>query len=296
MAAEMNSWEEQALKHAASKQLSDPPIQETLFYPGLYSPSGLDILTILVSVHTRPNPTIPLGAVDSSCALLISDLTRPDQPIVYVSQPFTALTGYTAREVLGRNCRFLQAPPPPPASSSRLLRQYQQQQQQQRQQQQRGRTMTITKSDKKRKTVTTPPPTLGRPCLDVPTDGQLSSSAGAGKEIRAESPSSSSTSTEEAMIKDRGAGKRRGYGVDMGVVREMSQAVEDGHEVQVEVINYKKSGEPFVNLVTIIPVKVSTNSENARVDADGNGAGAGNEDCEGCNFAVGFLCDVASLK
>ncbi|KAL2197788.1 hypothetical protein P885DRAFT_59441 [Corynascus similis CBS 632.67] len=293
----MNSWEEQALKHAASKQLSDSPVQETLFYPGLYSPSGLDILAILVSVHTRPNPTIPLGAVDSSCALLISDLTRPDQPIVYASQPFSTLTGYTAREVLGRNCRFLQAPPPPPASSSRLLRQYQQQQQQQRQQQQRGRIMRITKSDeKRRKTVATPPPSPGCPCLDVPTDGQSTSSAGTGKEIRVESPSSSSTSTEEAMVKNRGAGKRRGYGVDMGVVREMSRAVENGREVQVEVINYKKSGEPFVNLVTIIPVKVSTNSEKARVDADGNGAGAGNDDCGGCNFAVGFLCDVASLK
>ncbi len=31
-------------------------------------------------------------------------------PIVYASEPFLALTGYSLAEILGRNCRFLQAP------------------------------------------------------------------------------------------------------------------------------------------------------------------------------------------
>lgn len=39
------------------------------------------------------------------------DLLKPDQPIVYVSDSFTELTGYARHEVLGRNCRFLQNPP-----------------------------------------------------------------------------------------------------------------------------------------------------------------------------------------
>lgn len=40
----------------------------------------------------------------------ISDPSLPDNPIVYVSQGFLQLTGYTLDQVLGRNCRFLQGP------------------------------------------------------------------------------------------------------------------------------------------------------------------------------------------
>jgi len=40
----------------------------------------------------------------------ISDPSLPDNPIVYVSQGFLSLTGYTLDQVLGRNCRFLQGP------------------------------------------------------------------------------------------------------------------------------------------------------------------------------------------
>ncbi len=59
---------------------------------------------------TRPNPKIDLGAVDASCALLLCDLEQTDTPIVYASDPFLVLTGYSQDEVIGRNCRFLQAP------------------------------------------------------------------------------------------------------------------------------------------------------------------------------------------
>ena len=34
----------------------------------------------------------------------------PDNPIVFASEGFLALTGYTREQVLGRNCRFLQGP------------------------------------------------------------------------------------------------------------------------------------------------------------------------------------------
>jgi PAS domain S-box-containing protein len=40
----------------------------------------------------------------------ISDPSLPDNPIVYVSQGFLELTGYSLDQVLGRNCRFLQGP------------------------------------------------------------------------------------------------------------------------------------------------------------------------------------------
>jgi PAS domain S-box-containing protein len=41
---------------------------------------------------------------------VITDPAAPDNPIVFASQGFLSLTGYTLDQVLGRNCRFLQGP------------------------------------------------------------------------------------------------------------------------------------------------------------------------------------------
>jgi PAS domain S-box-containing protein len=65
---------------------------------------------ILARVATRQNPEIDIGAVDMSCAFILCDITIYDDPIVYVSEAFERLTGYTKHEILGRNCRFLQSP------------------------------------------------------------------------------------------------------------------------------------------------------------------------------------------
>lgn len=43
----------------------------------------------------------------SSNGILINDLTRPNNPIIYVNPAFERMTGYTAKEVTGRNPRFL---------------------------------------------------------------------------------------------------------------------------------------------------------------------------------------------
>ena len=45
----------------------------------------------------------------SSNGIVITDPRVPDNPIVYVNPAFEEISGYTADEVLGRNCRFLQA-------------------------------------------------------------------------------------------------------------------------------------------------------------------------------------------
>ncbi|XP_057494884.1 phototropin-2-like isoform X2 [Actinidia eriantha] len=39
---------------------------------------------------------------------VVSDATKPDCPILYASSGFFSMTGYSSREVIGRNCRFLQ--------------------------------------------------------------------------------------------------------------------------------------------------------------------------------------------
>lgn len=44
----------------------------------------------------------------SSEGIVVTDPNRPDAPIVYVNPAFEEITGYSAAEVLGRNCRFLQ--------------------------------------------------------------------------------------------------------------------------------------------------------------------------------------------
>jgi diguanylate cyclase (GGDEF)-like protein/PAS domain S-box-containing protein len=41
--------------------------------------------------------------------IVLVDARRPDMPVVYVNPGYEALTGYTARELVGRNLRFLQA-------------------------------------------------------------------------------------------------------------------------------------------------------------------------------------------
>jgi diguanylate cyclase (GGDEF)-like protein/PAS domain S-box-containing protein len=38
----------------------------------------------------------------------LADATMPDMPLVYINPAFERMTGYSAREVYGRNCRFLQ--------------------------------------------------------------------------------------------------------------------------------------------------------------------------------------------
>jgi PAS domain S-box-containing protein len=40
--------------------------------------------------------------------VVITDVNQPDHPIIYCNPAFEGMTGYTAAEVLGKNCRFLQ--------------------------------------------------------------------------------------------------------------------------------------------------------------------------------------------
>ena len=44
----------------------------------------------------------------TSNGVLITDPNQPDNPIIFCNAAFERITGYTEREILGRNCRFLQ--------------------------------------------------------------------------------------------------------------------------------------------------------------------------------------------
>jgi PAS domain S-box-containing protein len=62
-----------------------------------------------------------VAAFDESITpMAISDPTLPDNPLLYVNRAFEALTGFTAVELVGRNCRFMQGPLTDPAEVTRL--------------------------------------------------------------------------------------------------------------------------------------------------------------------------------
>ncbi|KAG2209234.1 putative white-collar-1a protein [Mucor mucedo] len=136
---------------------------------GVYSSSGFDMVGVLSRLVNRPNPQINLGPIDMSCSFLVTDARQYDCPIVYCSPTFEHLTGYHANEIVGRNCRFLQAP-----------------------------------------------------------DGQVT------------------------------CGSRRTYTDNQAVYHLKAQMLQN-KEHQASIINYRKGGQPFVNLITVIPI---TNENN----------------------------------
>ncbi|ORX78940.1 hypothetical protein K493DRAFT_293436 [Basidiobolus meristosporus CBS 931.73] len=143
-----------------AKQLDDSQ------YRGVYSSSGIDMITVLLKVATRPNPQINLGPVDMSASFVVANALADDLPIIYASESFETLTGYSTQEVLGRNSRFLQAP--------------------------------------------------------------------------------------EGLVT---VGSRRRY-TDNNAVYNLKTHIIQKKEIQVSLVNYKKSGEAFVNLVTVIPISM----------------------------------------
>lgn len=133
-------------------------------YRNAYSSSGFDMLGVLMRVAARPKPQINIGAVDMSCAFVVCDVSQHDIPIVYCSDIFERLTGYSKHEILGRNCRFLQAP-----------------------------------------------------------DGKVQ------------------------------PGIKRKY-VDDQAVLHLKNMISQRQEAQISLINYRKGGQPFMNLLTMIPI------------------------------------------
>ncbi|WP_395726349.1 PAS domain S-box protein [Nakamurella sp.] len=78
-------------------------------------PSGRTVPAVEVAAAASLIPPALLpgiltrAAQDASVAITVADVTAPDQPLVYANHAFERLTGYPAADVLGRNCRFLQA-------------------------------------------------------------------------------------------------------------------------------------------------------------------------------------------
>jgi diguanylate cyclase (GGDEF)-like protein/PAS domain S-box-containing protein len=85
---------------------------EAIFHAMDYrgSPS---VLAHLQDVSERVRADARLHLLDraiqsSSNGVVISDARQPDMPVIFVNRAFERMTGYTAAETLGRNCRFMQ--------------------------------------------------------------------------------------------------------------------------------------------------------------------------------------------
>lgn len=85
---------------------NDPSQPKRGSYEPVPLPSGFGPVKTLM----EPDYRLMSALSGSQQNFAISDPSLPDNPIVYVSQGFLDLTGYTLDQVLGRNCRFLQGP------------------------------------------------------------------------------------------------------------------------------------------------------------------------------------------
>ena len=67
-----------------------------------------------------PDQISPDALEKMPLALVVSDPSQTDCPIVYVNEAFTAVTGYTREDVIGHNCRFLQGENTDPEDRRRI--------------------------------------------------------------------------------------------------------------------------------------------------------------------------------
>lgn len=56
------------------------------------------------------------AADTASQGITLADCSSPDMPLIYINHAFEELTGYSAKEVIGKNCRFLQGKATEPES------------------------------------------------------------------------------------------------------------------------------------------------------------------------------------
>lgn len=78
-------------------------------FSGSFGSYSTDLLE--TNITKRPAEENKIDHLSSlQLTYVISDATKPDCPIMFASNRFLVMTGYTLEEVIGRNCRFLQGP------------------------------------------------------------------------------------------------------------------------------------------------------------------------------------------
>ena len=82
--------------------------------------SGLAAQALRNSEIAAENELLAATIAASSSGFAISDATDRRQPLIYVNEAFERISGYSAAEVLGENCRFLSAEPEDSPERERL--------------------------------------------------------------------------------------------------------------------------------------------------------------------------------
>ncbi len=99
------------------------PTQEPVFvhFEGAANEAGTELRVSLVDITDRHSAEAELLLRDRAIravthGIVITNPLLPDNPIVYVNPGFEKMTGYSASDVIGRNCRFMQGPDTDPAT------------------------------------------------------------------------------------------------------------------------------------------------------------------------------------
>lgn len=71
--------------------------------------AGLALRALQGSKIADENKLLAAAIHGSSSGFAIADATQAERPLIYVNEAFEKISGYTAAEVLGTNCRFLSA-------------------------------------------------------------------------------------------------------------------------------------------------------------------------------------------
>jgi PAS domain S-box-containing protein len=116
--AALNDFFDEVFAHAlpASCEVllgNDVALARTVALDGVRSVDGMECRLSMTDVTDRRRAESALRLRDRAMravtqGIIITDPHQPGNPIVYANPGFEAMTGYTAVEVAGRNCRFLQ--------------------------------------------------------------------------------------------------------------------------------------------------------------------------------------------
>ena len=82
----------------------------------MFQPRAITLMRPKSAEGDQDEKLLSLAADSSTCCLVVTSNSKPDNPIIYVNAGFTVMTGYGPKEALGRDLRFLRGPETDPAA------------------------------------------------------------------------------------------------------------------------------------------------------------------------------------